>query len=83
MNYPVSLRDGRITPDFPNKCMYDAESSMKACRDTGFEVGVKAPFQSRIDRIETVEIKDRTEHAVVVEGVKDGGVSFTGGAGHD
>ncbi|MEO8038334.1 MAG: methyltransferase domain-containing protein [Betaproteobacteria bacterium] len=53
--------------EFPHQCMYDTPSLLRICAALGFECEEKKAFESRIDDIRTIEIKDRTVAAVVVE----------------
>ena len=55
---------------FPHKCMYDAQSLVRACGQADFTVTVKEPFDSVISDISAIELADRVHHAVIVEGVK-------------
>jgi len=65
------LKD-RLAPliQFPHKCMYDTPTLMGILREVGFEVASRAAFDSDIGDIRLVELAERAEHAVVVEGRK-------------
>ena len=56
--------------EFPHRCMYDQESLRKGMEDAGFSAEAKGAFESRIAGIDSVERRDRTEGAVIVEGIK-------------
>jgi predicted SAM-dependent methyltransferase len=62
----------RLAPffQFPHKCMYDAPRLAEILRETGFDVQRKAPFESAISDIKIIELKERTENAVILEGRK-------------
>jgi predicted SAM-dependent methyltransferase len=55
---------------FPHKCMYDTLRLSEILREQGFDAEGKAPFESDISKIRIVELKGRTENAVIVEGRK-------------
>jgi len=55
---------------FPHKCMYDTPTLLTILKQIGFDAVIKQPFLSDIDRIDQLEIKSRTENAVIVEGEK-------------
>ena len=55
---------------FPHKCMYDNHALQRVVRSAGFEVAARAPFDSDIDDIECIELRRRTENAVIIEGIK-------------
>lgn len=55
---------------FPHKCMYDTPSLVSILSDVGFQASSRKPYESNIEDIEEIEIKSRTEDAVVVEGSK-------------
>jgi hypothetical protein len=65
------LKD-RLAPciQFPHKCMYDAPSLLSALRATGIQAEEKQPFESSLPDIGDLELRSRTEHAVIVEGKK-------------
>lgn len=68
--------DGRlkalVAPYFrhPHRCMYDAESLLDAMRNAGLEARVHAPFLSRIEDLRDLELPERAEGSLIVEGVK-------------
>ena len=55
---------------FPHKCMYDTSRLLGILDDTGFNVVVKAAFDSDIKDIKMIELEERTDNAVIVEGRK-------------
>ena len=57
---------GRLAPfiQFPHKCMYDAETLLSIMRQLGFTFDKSQSFCSRIEDIDQVELRDRTENAV-------------------
>ncbi len=55
---------------FPHKCMYDTPSLVSILSDIGFQTSSRKPYESNIEDIQRIEIKSRTEDAVVVEGSK-------------
>lgn len=55
---------------FPHKCMYDEASLLRVFDAHGFDAIPRATHESVIDDIETIELAERTVHAVVVEGTK-------------
>jgi SAM-dependent methyltransferase len=69
-------RDGflrkRFSPfiQFPHKCMYDPNTLLEIFNEIGFRGREKQPFESDIDDIKGVELKDRTRNAVIIEGKK-------------
>lgn len=56
---------------FPHKCMYDHSAMLEAMRMTGFQGRRRAPFDSEIPDIRSIEIESRTHDAVIVEAVKE------------
>ncbi len=56
--------------NFPHRCMYDTETLIRKMSEIGFKVFSKNPFESAIPNIDAIELKDRTENAVIVEGGK-------------
>ncbi len=62
----------RLAPflHFPHKCMYDSETLLAVMRENGFKCEKKKAFSSRIEDITEIELEDRTQDAVIVEGVK-------------
>ena len=73
---PTELGDGRLKRwlapwfRFPHRCLYDAASLEAAMREAGFEAETGDPFDSRIEDVAKLERRDRTEGAVIVEGVR-------------
>lgn len=63
---------GKLAPfiQFPHKCMYDAETLLSIMREIGFACDKNQAFCSRIEDIDLVELKNRTQNAVIVEGEK-------------
>lgn len=55
---------------FPHRCMYDAPSLLQILSDLGFSASPKQPFESAIPDIRNIELAERTEHAVIVEGTR-------------
>jgi SAM-dependent methyltransferase len=55
---------------FPHKCMYDTATMTRLLQSSGFEARPCAAFDSAIDDIRAIEIEDRTDDAVIVEGIK-------------
>jgi hypothetical protein len=55
---------------FPHRCMYDRESLLGCLREAGLEATTRAPFESRIERLDAVESAARTAGAVIAEGTK-------------
>lgn len=55
---------------FPHQCMYDAAALINILRDIGFTAEPRRPFESGIEDICLLELKDRTDNAVIVEGAK-------------
>ena len=55
---------------FPHKCWYDNQSLIDLFNDLGFETKIMKPFESKIDCIQSIELKDRTINSVIIEGVK-------------
>lgn len=66
-----SLRK-RLSPffQFPHKCMYDHPRLIEILNEIGFNASARRAFDSAIDGIRSIELEDRTEHAVIVEGQK-------------
>jgi len=62
----------RLAPfiHFPHKCMYDTSSLLEITRKIGFRASRREPFDSDIKGIDLIEVKGRTENAVIVEGRK-------------
>jgi SAM-dependent methyltransferase len=71
-------RDGwlkaQLAPFFrhPHRCMYDAESLLDALGAAGLDARVHAPFLSRIGDLRDLELPERAEGSLIVEGVKRG-----------
>jgi predicted SAM-dependent methyltransferase len=55
---------------FPHKCMYDSQRLISILNEVGFHVASKVEFDSNITDINQIELKERTENAVIVEGYK-------------
>ena len=55
---------------YPHRCMYDTPALVRIMTELGFAVSGREPFDSEISDIEAIELHDRTENAVVVEGKK-------------
>ena len=55
---------------YPHKCMYDTSSLLVILSDIGFQASSRNPYESDIEDIKDLEIKGRTEAAVIVEGRK-------------
>jgi SAM-dependent methyltransferase len=55
---------------FPHKCMYDTQTILSILRKIGFNAKSRNPFDSDIDDIVQIELKERTVNAVIVEGIK-------------
>jgi predicted SAM-dependent methyltransferase len=62
----------RLSPfvQFPHKCMYDCSRLLELLQEIGFQTSARGAFDSDIDDIASVELEDRTKHAVIVEGRK-------------
>lgn len=62
----------RLSPFFqyPHKCMYNTSRLIKILNEIGFQASSRASFESDIDDIRSVELANRTEGAVIVEGRK-------------
>lgn len=69
---PRSLVKKLLVPyvSFPHQCMYDNETLVGIFRELGLEAAVRGAFDSAIPDIRVIELADRTEHAVIVEGRK-------------
>jgi len=57
---------------FPHKCMYDSTSLSEIMTTIGFETQPKNPFESDIPDIKGIEIFERTQDSIIVEGRKIG-----------
>ena len=55
---------------FPHQCMYDSSSLIRIMSSVGFQCQNKKAFESEIDDINNIELKERTIEAVIVEGKK-------------
>jgi ubiquinone/menaquinone biosynthesis C-methylase UbiE len=55
---------------FPHKCMYDKQSLLNALKDVGFNAKSKGSFESNIDKIELIELDERTTDSVIIEAEK-------------
>jgi SAM-dependent methyltransferase len=60
----------RLAPFFqyPHKCMYDEPKLVAILTELGFAAGGRQAFDSAIADIREIELADRTQFAVVVEG---------------
>lgn len=56
--------------EFPHRCMYDAGTLLSLLRGSGFQAEPRRPFESAIEDISDVELKERTDRAVIVEASK-------------
>ena len=54
----------------PHKCMYDNLSLARILNEIGFNVSARGAFDSDIEDVRLVELAERTENAVIVEGRK-------------
>ncbi len=55
---------------FPHKCMYDNQRLIQILNEIGFTATTRNSLESDIEDIQLVELPNRTENAVVVEGKK-------------
>jgi len=55
---------------FPHKCMYDYSRLIEILSKIGFQSSPRAAFDSDMEEIRLIELKSRTENAVIVEGRK-------------
>ena len=55
---------------FPHKCMYDSRTLPAILSEMGFQDTAREAFESDIADISSVELRDRTKNAVIVEGRK-------------
>jgi predicted SAM-dependent methyltransferase len=55
---------------FPHKCMYDHNRLGEILDEIGFQSSARRAFDSDVEEIRLIELKDRTENAVIVEGRK-------------
>jgi predicted SAM-dependent methyltransferase len=55
---------------FPHKCMYDSKTLIEVLEEIGFDTKERKSLDSDIADIKDIELIDRTEDAVIVEGVK-------------
>jgi SAM-dependent methyltransferase len=56
--------------EYPHKCHYDAPTLIAILNEIGFQAASMKAFESRISDIKTIELEDRTENAIVIEGLK-------------
>jgi len=61
--------------DFPHKCHYDAHALTSILNEIGFQAMSMNAFESSIADIKQIELKDRTENAIMIEGIKEPGIS--------
>jgi predicted SAM-dependent methyltransferase len=68
-SHPVK---SRLLPfiQFPHKCLYDEAALLGALHQTGFVVTSRGPMESDIKDIQQLEIPERAENAVIVEGYR-------------
>lgn len=55
---------------YPHQCMYDKQSLKKIMKKTGFSFSFKLPFESMIEDVHNIELADRVNQALIVEGTK-------------
>jgi hypothetical protein len=55
---------------YPHKCMYDEEALLRVVGSCGFLCRARGAFDSDIADIGALELRSRTEGAVIVEGTK-------------
>ena len=62
----------RLAPfiQFPHKCMYDTPRLLAILDEVGFAAAARGPFDSDIGDIQSIELENRTQNAVIVEGRK-------------
>jgi hypothetical protein len=53
---------------YPHKCMYDTPRLIEILRELGFDAFPRKPFESDIPGIRDIELPQRTQGAVIVEG---------------
>lgn len=70
-NSSIGLKK-KLSPffEFPHKCMYDNARLPIILNDIGFKASTRIAFDSDIADIRLIEMEDRTENAVIVEGRK-------------
>lgn len=56
--------------EFPHKCMYDTPTLMGLMSEVGFSVAKRDAFDSQIPHIDKIELRERTQDAVIVEATK-------------
>jgi len=62
--------------EFPHKCMYDPSTMVRLFQSAGFTAIDRAPFESEIPDIRSIELENRTFEAVIVEGKKPQAVNI-------
>ncbi len=55
---------------YPHRCMYNAASLVEIFGEVGFQATDRAPFESDIPDVGSLETEDRTKAAAIVEGRK-------------
>ena len=55
---------------FPHKCMYDSNALIRIMGEIGFIVSGREPYNSEISDIRAIELAERVQDAVIVEGKK-------------
>jgi len=55
---------------YPHKCMYDSRTLNLIMKEIGFISQTKKAFDSKIEDINLIELENRTESAVIIEGTK-------------
>jgi SAM-dependent methyltransferase len=62
----------RLAPfiQYPHRCMYDARTLKNIFEELGFDARPCKGFDSAIDDIREIELEDRTEQAVIIEGLR-------------
>jgi len=68
-NDSVKTKLARLTY-FPHKCMYDTQTLMEIMSEIGFTAEKRKAFDSDITGIEIIELEDRTNNSIIVEGKK-------------
>jgi hypothetical protein len=63
---------GRLAPlfHFPHQCMYDEPRLAEILGEIGFDASPREAFDSDIEGIDQVELPERTENSVILEGRK-------------
>ena len=69
---PGSAVKRKLAPliQYPHRCMYDGPTLLSIIGSVGFVAAPKGAFESRLPDIELLELEERTENAVIVEGEK-------------